>query len=140
MSFRVQLRNLDGTPTALGTAGPFSVVVDRPVEGGGGGHGWNGGQLMHLAVAGCVSNDLFREARTRGIQLSRVTVTCDGGVEGAPAVSNGISYEVEVEGAATEAELEDLVRYVDEIAEIPNSLRRGTKVTLARHRVLVSSS
>ena len=130
MSFEVELRNVDGSTTALGYAGPHSVVVDRPTSAGGGGRGFNGGQLLHLAVAGCISNDLFREAAARGIELTRVVVTADGDYEGAPAVSTGISYAVEVEGSATEDELRSLVDHVDAIAEIPNSLRRGTAVRL----------
>jgi putative redox protein len=39
---------------------------------------------------------------------------------------------VEVEGRAVEEDLRSLVSYVDEIAEIPNSLRRGTPVRLER--------
>lgn len=133
--FRVDLQNIDGVPTAIGTSGPFSLVVDRPVEGGGGGKGFNGGQLLHLAVAGCISNDLFREARTRGIALRRVVVTVDGDFAGSPAVSAGIGYEVHVEGDASEAQLAELVQYVDEIAEIPNSLRRGTAVRITSSTV-----
>jgi hypothetical protein len=49
-------------------------------------------------------------------------------------VSTGISYEVEVEGDAAREDLEDLVRYVDEIAEIPDSLRLGTRVELTLTR------
>jgi hypothetical protein len=45
-------------------------------------------------------------------------------------VSTGIRYSVEIEGQASEDELHSLVAYVDEIAEIPNSLRLGTDVTL----------
>lgn len=133
--FRVELHNIDGVPTALGTAGPYSLVVDRSVEGGGGGKGFNGGQLLHLAVAGCISNDLFREARTRKLTLKKVVITVDGDFSGSPAVSAGIDYTVEVEGDATDAELADLVKYVDEIAEIPNSLRRGTPVKITSSKV-----
>jgi uncharacterized OsmC-like protein len=104
--------------------------VDRPAEAGGGGRGFNGGELLHLAVAGCVSNDLFREASRRGIDLIRVVVTADGGYGGDPTVSTGISYSVEIEGRAAEEDLWSLVRHVDEIAEIPNSLRNGTPVKL----------
>jgi uncharacterized OsmC-like protein len=131
VGFEVELRNVDGSTTALGTAGPHSVVVDHPVTSGGGGHGFNGGQLLHLAVGGCISNDLFREAALRDIELTRVVVTVDGGYDGDPAMSTGISYAVEVEGHATDNQLRALVDHVDAIAEIPNSLRRGTEVRLA---------
>jgi len=132
MGFEVEVRNVDGAVTALGAAGPFTLVVDSPPEAGGGGRGFNGGQLLHLAVAGCVSNDLFREAARREITLTRVVVTVDGGYGGQPVVSTGISYSVEVAGPAPEADLIALVNHVDAIAEIPNSLRLGTPVTLDR--------
>jgi len=67
--FEVETRNVDGTPTAIGSADTFTLVVDRPVEGGGRGLGFNGGQLLYLAVAGCGSNDLFREARAAASRL-----------------------------------------------------------------------
>jgi putative redox protein len=70
----VETRNVGGQVTALGSAGPFTLVVDRPVEGGGSGLGFNGGQLLYLAVAGCISNDLFRDARAAGIELSHMRV------------------------------------------------------------------
>src|SRR5512135_3725889 len=70
MGFEVEVRNVDGAVTALGAAGPHTLVVDSPQEAGGGGRGFNGGELLHLAVAGCVSNDLFREASRRGIEIA----------------------------------------------------------------------
>ena len=131
MRIEVETRNLDGRVTSLGTAEQFTLVVDRSTEGGGGGLGFNGGQLLYLAVAGCISNDLFREARTAGIELESVWVKVGGNFVGEPAVSEDILYEVELKGDAPEERLQALVDQVDEIAEIPNSLRRGTRVRLA---------
>ena len=128
--FEVEVRNVHGAVTAIGAAGPFTVVIDRPQATGGGGRGFNGGELMHLAVAGCVSNDLFREAAARGVALTRVVVTAGGDFDGDPPTSSGVTYDVEVAGAASDDALQDLVRLVDEIAEIPNSLRGGTPVRL----------
>lgn len=130
MSFSVQTRTLDGQPTAIGSAGSFTLVIDRPEAAGGGGLGFNGGQLLHLAVAGCVSNDLFREAAAAGITLHRVVVQVAGDFGGDPAVSTPISYDVQVSGDASEERLRELVAHVDRVAEIPNSLRRGTAVGL----------
>jgi putative redox protein len=133
--FRVESHTIDGGVTALGWAGPHTVVFDRPVEAGGGGRGFNGGELLHLAVACCISNDLFREAALRDVALDHVSVRVDGDFDGAPAVSTGMTYDVELSGPATDAELEALVHHVDQIAEIPNSLRGGTDVAL--HSVTV---
>ena len=135
MHFEVETRNVDGRATALGSAGPFTLVVDRSVDGGGGGLGFNGGQLLYLAVAGCISNDLFREARAAGIELGSVRVKVGGDFVGDPAVSGEIGYEVEISGDASEDRLRTLVEQVDEIAEIPNSLRQGTQVRLSSTKV-----
>jgi len=128
--FRVETRSLGAAVTALGSAGPFTLTIDRPVDAGGGGLGFNGGELLHLAIAGCISNDLFREASRLGVRLSRVHVVVDGDFSGDPAVSDGIRYQVSIDGDRPRAELDQLVELVDRIAEIPNSLRRGTAVTL----------
>jgi hypothetical protein len=72
--FSVETRTVAGQVTAIGSAGSFTLVVDRPVEAGGGGKGFNGGQL--------------------------------------------------------------LAREVDRIAEIPNSLRQGTAVSLGEIRIV----
>lgn len=106
------------------------MVVDRPREAGGGGKGFNGGQLLNLAVAACISNDLYREAGARGVARRRVAVTVRSDYAGTPAASTPIAYDVAVEGEASEAELIALVGRIDAIAEIPNSLRGGTAVSL----------
>jgi len=135
MNFEVRTDSLSGTATAVGWARGHTVIIDRPAEGGGQDLGFNGGELLHLAVAGCVSNDLFREARALGLRLTRVAITADGEFIGSPPVSGGIRYSVEVWGDAPAAALRELVARVDAIAEIPNSLRQGTEVRLANARV-----
>lgn len=135
MGIEVETRNIEGIATAIGSAGPYTLVVDRPRDGGGGGLGFNGGQLLYLAVAGCVSNDLFREARSMGVELRRVRVIVRGDFTGDPAVSTDITYDVELEGDASQQRLRELVGRVDRIAEIPNSLRAGTPVRLRRTEV-----
>jgi len=63
-----------GTGATLGTTGLHSVVVDRP-EGtaGGTGLGFNGGELLALAIGGCFWNDLHRVAEGAG-----KAITVDG--------------------------------------------------------------
>jgi putative redox protein len=130
MAFEVETRTLRGSATAVGSADGHTLVVDRPVQAGGGGLGFNGGELLHLAVAGCISNDLFREAAAAGIRLTEVRVRVHGDFSGDPPVSTGIRYDVEVSGDADEDRIATLVARVDRIAEIPGSLRRGTVVRL----------
>jgi putative redox protein len=138
VSFEVEFRNVAGEAAAIGSAGPYTLVVDRPADGGGRGLGFNGGQLLYLAIGGCISNDLFREAAARGIGLTTVRVVVRGDFSGEPAVSEDVSYHVEVAGDAPRQQLEELVSHVDAIAEIPNSVRQGTPVKLSTVRILAA--
>ena len=52
LAFEVEFRNVAGEATAIGSAGPYTLVVDRPTDGGGRGLGFNGGQLLYLAIGG----------------------------------------------------------------------------------------
>jgi putative redox protein len=133
--FTVETRTVAGAVTAVGSAGPFTLIVDRPVEAGGGGKGFNGGQLLYLAVAGCISNDLFREAPALGVELESVRISVDGDFAGEPAVSGPIRYHVEVTSGSDPALVRELVEQVDRIAEIPNSLRQRTQVELGEIRI-----
>ncbi len=90
MPFEVETRNVHGRVTAIGSAGGHTLVIDRPALAGGGGLGFNGGELLHLAIAGCISNDLFREAARDGIHLEAVRVVVRGDFAGDPAVSTGV--------------------------------------------------
>ena len=101
---------------------------------------FTGGHLLHLAVAGCVYNDLMREARARGVTLSQVKVSADGGFAGHPCASTGIEYRIHVEGDASECDLEQLVAYVEEIAEVPSVIRLGGQVRLAESEVVSTLS
>src|SRR5436305_691966 len=110
--FEVETRTVAGRPAAVGSAGPFTLVVDRPADGGGDGIGFNGGQLLCLAVAGCISNDIYREAALVGIRVDRVRVIVDGDFGGDPPVSRPIEYRVEIEGDAPTERLHELVEHV----------------------------
>ena len=138
MGFEVEFRNVHGQAASIGSAGPYTLVIDRPAEGGGQGLGFNGGQLLYLAIGGCISNDLFREASARGIELTHVRVRVIGEFEGDPAVSQDVSYDVEVAGEAAHEQLAELISHVDAIAEIPNSVRQGTPIRL-RHVEIAAS-
>ena len=131
-SYRVELRSLDGGPTAVASSGAYSVLTDRPASAGGRGLGFNGGQLLYAAIAGCYSNDLYREAATMGITLRRVSIDVDGDFPARGEPSLPITVDLEVDGDASEDRLRELVDLMDRIAEIPNSIRGTTPVVLGR--------
>lgn len=129
-TYRVRLRTVGDGPTALGEGRGATLVVDRPVGAGGGGLGFSGGQLFYLSIAACLSNDLYREAATMGIELDGVEVTVDGDF---PARGNGstpITVNVTVKSGAPKSAVRELIAEVERVAEIPRTIRENPDITI----------
>ena len=88
---------------------------------------FTGAHLLHVAVAGCVLNDLYREADRLGLPLNGVRVTASGAF-GEEWESRGIEYAVALDTSLSDDQLTKLMKTVDDVAEIPRALRRGTTV------------
>ena len=89
---------------------------------------FTGGHLLHLAAAGCVLNDVYREAAALGIEVKAVHVCAAGGFDTGTWKSTGVSYSVDISSNAPAGELAHLLEVVDEVAEIPRALRAGAPV------------
>ena len=111
--------------------------IDIPPKASGFGSSANGGELLLLAVATCYCNDIYREAAKRNIKVERVEVEVDGdfGAEGEPA--KNVVYRAKVAAQASEQNIQDMMRFVDTVAEIQNTLRVVTPVTLSQVEVEV---
>jgi hypothetical protein len=88
----------------------------------------NGGQLLHLSVALCVLNDTYREAERLGVEVDGVAVEADGGFDDEWR-STGIEYSVTLDSRAPAEDLARLGAVVDQVAEMPRSIRAGAPVT-----------
>jgi uncharacterized OsmC-like protein len=91
---------------------------------------FTGAHLLHVAAAGCVLNDVYREAASLGTPVDGVRVTATGAFDETWA-STGITYAVELDSPADAATLDRLLAVVDEVAEVPKALRAGTTVSRA---------
>ncbi len=89
---------------------------------------FTGAHLVHLAVAGCVLNDVYREAETLGLAIDGVRVRASGGFDTATWSSTGIEYSVEIASPAAPEEIEELVATVEAVAEIPKVISQGAPV------------
>jgi organic hydroperoxide reductase OsmC/OhrA len=127
-AYRVRLRTVGDGPTALGVGGPFTLVTDRPAAAGGGGLGFNGGQLLYLAIAACWSNDLYREATTMGVELDGVEITVDGDFPARGSGSTPIMVDVVVRSSAPLERVKELIAVVEGVAEIPRAIRDATPI------------
>lgn len=92
----------------------------------------NGGELLFLALATCYCNDIYREARRRGIDIQNVEVEVTGEFGSAGEAAPNISYRASVAAKAPEDEVLDLMRHTDAVAEIQNTLRRSSPIVLSQ--------
>lgn len=134
----VCVRTVHDACVAVGWAGHRTVTIDRPEEAGGMGLGFSGGELLFLALGACYTNDIFREAMKRGLHIKNVQVDVAGDWGGEPVRAQGVTFTARVEADAPEEAILDLIRHTDQVAEIHNSLRLGTPVTLV-DKVAVSA-
>ena len=132
----VEIRSLENHSLAVGSAGSRTVTIDRSKESGGLGLGFNGGELLLLAIGGCYSNDVYREAGKRGIEVKSVQVTISADWGGDPVRAQDVAFSVMVDADASEQEILELIQHTDRVAEMPNSLRLGTEVKLMGAKAL----
>jgi len=107
------------TGTLLRHAWTAEGIVADPVT--------NGAEVLHLSVAVCVLNDLYRESAAHGVVVDGVRVRVEGGFEPAWS-STGITYAVELTSSSPAQAQARLLAHVDEVAEIPRALRAGAAV------------
>ncbi len=99
---------------------PDGVVVESD---------FTGAHLLHLSIAGCVLNDVHREAETLGLSVGGVRVMAGGDFDRRTWQSTGVGYHVEIDSDAAASDLRRLIQTVDEVAEIPKALRAEAIVT-----------
>jgi organic hydroperoxide reductase OsmC/OhrA len=90
----------------------------------------NGGELLFLALATCYCNDIYREAVKRNIVVASVEVAVEGDFEAEGAPAENVTYSAKVSAKASDAEIRALMMATDRVAEIQNTVRTATTVTL----------
>ena len=128
-TIEASFRTIPGTQAAEGRTGDHAVVVDRPAGvAGGAGAGMNGGELLAMAIGGCLANDLRFVAAVRNDTIDDVQVD--------------VSLEIDEDGVVTSADV--VIRLVvpagvhtsvlvDEavaISTVLNAVRNGFPVTV----------
>jgi organic hydroperoxide reductase OsmC/OhrA len=131
-STTIEYRTLPGTRAAVGVAGSHSVIADRPSgKFGGMGLGFNGGELLALAIGGCFCNDMQALADQMGLAIAdlKVTVTID--FDAQPSRASGARMDVDCT-LADGSDPSDLIERAKAITTIGNSLRAGVPVEISR--------
>jgi organic hydroperoxide reductase OsmC/OhrA len=127
----VELRSIPDTGATVAWAGNHTIVVDRPEgKAGGMGLGFNGGQLLGLALGGCFCNDLHYVAHEQGVSLTSIRVTVTVQFEGAPLLATRAAIEVDVTASDLDVDLAGVIRRAREISTVSNSVQRGFPVEI----------
>lgn len=127
----VQLRSIPDTQAAIGWAEGHTIVVDRPDgKAGGMGLGFNGGQLLGLAIGGCFCNDLHYVAHDMGIRLASIEVDVTVAFEGNPLIAKNATTRVAVMAADKDADVSGVIRRAQDVSAVSNSIKRGIPVQI----------
>ena len=96
----------------------------------------NGGELLFLALATCYCNDIYREAAKLGIKVESVEVDVQGDFSDPGVPAKNVTYRARVAARASESQIRELMRITDGVAEIQNTLRIETPVSLSSIEVV----
>ena len=127
----IEYRALPGTRAAVGRAGTHSVIADRPSgKFGGMGLGFNGGELLALAIGGCFCNDMQAFADEMGLAIADLRVTVDVDFAGEPSRASGARMSVEC-SLADGCDPSGLIQRAKAATTIGNSLPAGFPVEIS---------
>ena len=125
----VSLRSVADTGAAMGWAGGHTVVVDRNAgKAGGTGLGFNGAQMLALAIGGCLCNDLRYKAEQMGIGIVSIAVDVALELDGEPSRVKAVDLTVRVKADDPEADLAALVAQSEAESTIGQSVMAGFPV------------
>jgi organic hydroperoxide reductase OsmC/OhrA len=126
----ISYRALPGTRAAVGRAGVHHVIADRP-EGKAGGMdlGFNGGELLALAVGGCFCNDVQALADEMGVKVADLSVSVSIDFGGTPSRATDVRMDVDCK-LTDGADPTPLIERAKRLTTIGNSLRSGVPVEI----------
>ena len=128
VSMTIEYGSLDGTGASIGCAGNHTLIADRPPgKAGGLGLGFNGGELLALAIGGCFCNDVHYCAHELGLEVSRLRVKVTIEFDGDPLLATrsvlGATCEL-LDGTSPD----EVLSRARARSAVANSLRAGVPV------------
>jgi len=127
----IEFRLLPGTRAAVGHSGTHHVIADRPAGTTGGmGLGFNGGELLALAIGGCFCNDLQAIADEMAIAIADLAVSVSVDFGGTPRRATGARMDVRCT-RADGGDPAELIARARQITIIGNSIREGIPLEIA---------
>ncbi len=127
MKISAHVENSEGRHQVALKTGDHAHSITISPKSNGFGSKTNGGELL--------CNDIYREATKKGVKIERVEVEVGGdfGAEGEPA--KNVTYRAKVTAHASDEQIREMMWHTDKVAEIQNTLRVQTPVTLSQVEV-----
>lgn len=111
-----------GPSTGSATARSHTVLVDRPVEKGGGDRGPLGGEYLLISLGGCFLSTLLAAVRTREADVRDVRVSVTGTVGGVPERFESMALRVTAR-YSDEALMRKLIALAERGCLVTNTLK-----------------
>jgi len=131
MKISARVLNSEGNHQVILRTNDNTHTISIPSRASGFGSSANGGELLFLALATCYCNDIYREAGKMGIKVESVEVEVEGDFEAEGTPARNVAYRAKVAAHASQEEIEALMMFTDQVAEIQNSLRGETPVVFS---------
>ena len=113
-------------PTSMTLANDVAVVVDRPIEKGGGGTGLMGGQYLLTGIAGCFCSTLFAAAQARDIEVTDLRVELIAQLsDNLPRRFSKVTLDTEYGTCSKPSEWDSLVRIAEKGCLSINTVKVG---------------
>jgi uncharacterized OsmC-like protein len=122
-------KNLQQNDIAVETDGN-QKEINIPAKRNGQGFLVNGGELLFLSLATCVSNNIYHAAFLRNINIKSMEVNVSGDFGTEDETVSDISCKVEIQSDTPKSEIIELINHVDKVSSINNTLRKGVTVSL----------
>ncbi len=104
----------------------FPLVVDRPIEKGGGGEGLMGGQYLLMGIGGCFCSTLFAAANSRDIIIEGLKVKVIASIsETLPKRFTDVQLGVTCTKCSDEEKFEKLLRIAEKGCLSINTIKNG---------------
>lgn len=130
VSMTVELRNVMGTEAVLGWVGSHTIVVDRPEgKAGGLGLGFNGGQLLAMAIGGCYCNELRWVAESEGVGIGNISASVTIELHGEPLTAKNAVLHVSCE-TTDGSDPANIINKAKASCMVTNSVAQGFPVAI----------
>jgi organic hydroperoxide reductase OsmC/OhrA len=128
------VRNAPSRHEVVVSTGSSTQSLTIPAKPSEQGSNVNGGEFLMLALATCYCNDLYREGARLRMPNESVEVEVSAEFPGIGLAATNIAYRAKASSPAAAADIAELLRATDAVAEIHNAVHAGVPVTLESAR------